>query len=442
MNPLMDEDNSAYCPSCCSTLVVPYIRCAECALKTELCLKCFARGVEFGDHQNSHSYCVVKLDFPLYESHWTAQEELQLLKLIESCGYGNWKEIGMHMRDKTGSECEAHYNRYYINYPEDPLPGFPEYHQQIYPTPMVFTLSEDPPRPPEGSAMCTDMAGYSAARGDFSVEYDNFAEMDICNMTFDPADNEDEADKKLTEELNLTLLFIYRKRLKERHRRKRILKDYGLINIRRDGLQKIGVEKELRRVMDEMRVFTTLMSPMENDKLLAGIQYEYDLKREIKRLQEYRTNGLKHLRSIHLYKVLRQRRAASKQKRHLLTDVISHIRDETACQTWLQRHAATDGSNNSFSVPLPSAPRRNAPPLDIAGFPGYENLSPSERELCQTVRLVPKAYQEFRTLLINEDHKHGGLRLAQARTLIKIDVNKTRKLYDFLVQEGVINKIR
>lgn len=33
------------------------------------------------------------------------------------------KEIGMHMRDKTGSECEAHYNRYYINYPEDPLPG-------------------------------------------------------------------------------------------------------------------------------------------------------------------------------------------------------------------------------------------------------------------------------------------------------------------------------
>lgn len=63
-------------------------------------------------------------------------------------------------------------------------------------------------------------------------------------------------------------------------------------------------------------------------------------------------------------------------------------------------------------------------------------------QLCQTVRLVPKAYQEFRTLLINEDHKHGGLRLAQARTLIKIDVNKTRKLYDFLVQEGVINKIR
>lgn len=63
----------------------------------------------------------------------------------------------------------------------------------------IFIVSEDPPRPPEGSAMCTDMAGYSAARGDFSVEYDNFAEMDICNMTFDPAYNEDEADKKLTE---------------------------------------------------------------------------------------------------------------------------------------------------------------------------------------------------------------------------------------------------
>ena len=47
---------------------------------------------------------------------------------------------------------------------------------------------------------------------------------------------------------------------------------------------------------------------------------------------------------------------------------------------------------------------------------------------------------EFRDLLVNECTKFGYLRLAQARTLVKIDVNKTRKIYDFLVNEGLINK--
>jgi hypothetical protein len=61
-------------------------------------------------------------------------------------------------------------------------------------------------------------------------------------------------------------------------------------------------------------------------------------------------------------------------------------------------------------------------------------------QLCQTVRLVPSAFLEFRKVLVNECRKTCGLRLAQARTLIKIDVNKTRKLYDFLLSEGQITK--
>ena len=61
-------------------------------------------------------------------------------------------------------------------------------------------------------------------------------------------------------------------------------------------------------------------------------------------------------------------------------------------------------------------------------------------QLCQTVRLVPEAFLEFRAILVNECRKHCGLRLAQARTLIKIDVNKTRKLYDFLLLDGQITK--
>lgn len=56
------------------------------------------------------------------------------------------------------------------------------------------------------------------------------------------------------------------------------------------------------------------------------------------------------------------------------------------------------------------------------------------------VRLVPEAFLEFKTLLVNECAKQGYLKLAQARLMIKIDVNKTRKIYDFLISEGMINK--
>lgn len=43
-------------------------------------------------------------------------------------------------------------------------------------------------------------------------------------------------------------------------------------------------------------------------------------------------------------------------------------------------------------------------------------------------------------MLIAENAKIGYLRLADARKLIKIDVNKTRQLYDFLLKGGFINK--
>ena len=59
-------------------------------------------------------------------------------------------------------------------------------------------MSEDPPRPPDGSPLFVEMAGYSAARGEFMVEFNNFAEMDICHLSFDAEEKgEDEEDAEL-----------------------------------------------------------------------------------------------------------------------------------------------------------------------------------------------------------------------------------------------------
>ena len=39
-----------------------------------------------------------------------------------------------------------------------------------------------------------------------------------------------------------------------------------------------------------------------------------------------------------------------------------------------------------------------------------------------------------------ESTRRKGLRLADARQLVKIDVNKTRKIYDFLIGQGLIEQ--
>lgn len=53
---------------------------------------------------------------------------------------------------------------------------------------------------------------------------------------------------------------------------------------------------------------------------------------------------------------------------------------------------------------------------------------------------MPDAYLDYKRILIAENMKIGYLRLADARRLIKIDVNKTRVLYDFLLEHGFVNK--
>ena len=59
--------------------------------------------------------------------------------------------------------------------------------------------------------------------------------------------------------------------------------------------------------------------------------------------------------------------------------------------------------------------------------------------MCASVRVIPEAYFEYKKVFQNECEKTGYLKLKHARTLIRIDVNKIRKMFDFMVKEGYIN---
>ncbi|KAM4701741.1 transcriptional adapter 2-alpha isoform 3-T3 [Discoglossus pictus] len=400
-------------------------------------MACFSRGFEYKKHQSNHSYEIMTCDFPVLDPSWTAQEEMALLEAVMDCGFGNWQDVANQMRTKTKEDCEKHYMKHFINNPlfASTLLNLKQAEEEkTADTAIPFQPAEDPPRPTFESLLSRDMAGYMPARADFIEEFDNYAEWDLRDIDF----VEDDSD--ILHDLKNAVVDIYHSRLKERQRRKRIIREHGLINLRKFQILERRYPKDLQALYDTMRRFARILGPLEHDRFIESHALEFELRREIKRLQEYRSSGIKTFCSAKMYDRLKKSREEERLKRTMLSEVLHYIQDGNACQQWLKRQAAIDSGVHPITPVVSSSGRRSAPPLDLTGLPGTEKLTVKEKELCQMVRLVPGAYLEYKAALMNECNKQGSLRLAQARALIKIDVNKTRKIYDFLLREGFIIK--
>lgn len=80
-----------------------------------------------------------------------------------------------------------------------------------------------------------------------------------------------------------------------------------------------------------------------------------------------------------------------------------------------------------------------AAPLNLVNAPSLHLLTPAEQALCSTIRIRPKPYLIVKETLVREYARRGGkLRRREARDLVKIDVNKTSRIWDFLHQAGYL----
>ncbi|XP_001623580.2 transcriptional adapter 2-alpha isoform X2 [Nematostella vectensis] len=434
------NDDCFRCFICSVALKEPFIRCSRCRPVVDICVHCFARGAERGRHRNDHSYEIISNSFPVFEAAWSAEEELRLMDALSDCGYGNWAEVSKQMQTKTEEECRGHYNQCYIKRAlTHGLPVLEPPKDARTPTvatwSVPFKVSEDPPRPPMDSVRSIELAGYMPCRGDFEVEYDNYAEFDIKDISF-----ENTNDSSLLTELKIAAVEIFLTRLRERWYRKQIVRRYGLVNIKKWQMLEKRLDRAERELRESMLPFARLQSPEDHEKLIQGLKMENMLKREILCLQEYRMAGIRTKKGAEIFEVLKKRHEEKTRRRKALDDILCHIRDQKACQTWLQRQAALDNGSGLAPIPLPNAARKPASRLDLSGAPGIELLTLDERELCSTLRVLPNDFINYKNLLTRESAKNGGLRLAQARVLVRIDVNKTRKLYNYFVEKGVVIK--
>lgn len=412
----------------------PYIRCAVCGpQKLDICLQCFSKGWEDSKHQNNHDYEIITNNFSLFEPDWTAKEEKAVLEGVSDYGLGNWYDVSNQVQGKSRQECEQHYIRVYVDNPKPPLPALPS--QAIPPklTSLPYRMCEDPPRPARDSQKASsEMAGYMPARSDFNLEFDNYAELDIKDIYF-----HNETDE-LLEELKLTTVDIYHSRQTQRYRRKLIVRNLGLVNMLRHQMIDRTHSQVVRDMVEKLNRLCRLHTPVAHDKFIEGLIYEQDLKNEMKKLQEYRRNGIKTFIGADVYNRLKARREQMKDRKNHLGEVLCIMRDPNACQQWLRRQALLETGHTDLLPVIPGTARKITPPLDLTGFAGYDRLTENERELCATLRIIPEAYFEYKQSFITESQKLGFLKLKQARNLIRIDVNKTRKLYDFFVREKLI----
>ena len=429
--------SDSICYVCKSTLSEPHIRCAICTNR-ELCCTCFSKGREFNEHKNDHDYIIVRNEFPLIpNSDWTAKEELDFMDVLLDCGFGNWVDISRRMQGRSPEECKAHYLQNFIDHQSLPgLPKFKETEASLFyssPTPYMFNLEdiEEPPRFSAGTVNSKLLSGYNAARSDFEINFDNHAELLICDLKYDEF-NSEYPDDNLGRSLQTTLVSAYNIRLKERKRRQQILREHGLITLRRMNTWLYRYDNTITKsLVDRLLVFMQVVSGMDFDYIIEGLHRAGELKFYLQKLLDFRKNGIKYFQSVPLFQKLSNiRQESERDRKNFLGSV------DCNWKTILQYC----DSDPKATVVTGVSQRRAPPPLAIRGLPGYEKLSQVEAELCSKARIVPASFLDFKHILISENKRNGVLRLAQARVLLKIDVNKTRKIYDFLADQGYINR--
>lgn len=274
------------CCCCKSELKIPYIICVICNIN--ICSSCFANGMEFLSHKNNHDYSIYNDNFVLFEnSNWTAKEELILLKVL--LDYGNFSSITRYLPNRSVKEVKEHYDYYYLQKNGSSLlPSFPKISVEqnvgtVIPYKFRVFDVDEPPRYNSNSVGFHSMAGYNAVRSEFELEYDSNAEDLISNLNYEPVGRCD-PNYELITNLQCAIIRSYNRRLLERHRRKTIIRNHGLILSRKTIAWLHRYDMTItRRVYERMCRFMQFYSGMQFEFVMEGLHRAGELKAEISR---------------------------------------------------------------------------------------------------------------------------------------------------------------
>ncbi|RKO92336.1 hypothetical protein BDK51DRAFT_20270 [Blyttiomyces helicus] len=423
-----DFGQKYHCDACRKDLThVVRIRCAVCS-EFDLCVECFSTGAEPNAvHKKDHAYRVMEiLDFPIFEEDWGADEEMLLVEGLEMFGIGNWEQIAEHIGTKNKLECAEHYDRVFVNSEDWPMPvceGEESGRPRIVPKKLPRVA-----KPTSSAPTNHEISGYMPGRAEFETEHENEAEQYVKDMEF--GDNEPPEDV----ELKTTILNIYNSTLDRRSERKKLIFERGLTDFRKVSRVDARRAKEEKDIITKMRVFAKVQTAQDAELMNEGLLNELKIRQRIAQLQECRRMGVTKLSDIQEYEQDKANRTSTPTSR-ATTPAKSFAPLPTPLVPATHPPRA--------ATPAASLPGARKPPnqLDITTADGVDLLSSGEQTLCSNLRLYPRAYLVIKETLLKEYAAKGLLRRRQARELIKIDVNKTSKIYDYFVEMGWVSAV-
>ncbi|XP_050537686.1 transcriptional adapter 2-alpha [Daktulosphaira vitifoliae] len=393
-----------------------YIKCANSAcaeVGINLCLRCFATGTKDDIHSNTDPYNVLCNAIQLDECLWPAHKEILLLDTFSETM--SWEKVSQKL-GCSPKQCKQHYFEHFVLYPKIKdleivnQEAFRNNINDVINEQVMFfeTTADSGEESYHQYEIAMRLAGYQPLRGEFDEEYDDQAEC-ILQLLNEPI-WVDESTKELLEsnlykKLNRTIVDIFNERLQERYRRRKVVKDYGLISFSKHQLWIKSIEVILGPEMIQRLIrFLHLIKPLAFDLLITNLKQEHNILARIHKLIEYRKNGLTKNAYISIYEELNSKREETLNNRPSSSTFVENTKSR----------------------------------INVCNLPGFQKLDESERELCTQTKMLPESYLKFKELLINECEKSKGINLKTARSLIKIDVNKTRKIYNLLMEKNII----
>ncbi|OXG13046.1 transcriptional adapter 2-alpha [Cryptococcus neoformans Tu259-1] len=351
--------------------------------------------------------------------------------------------------------------------------------------------------PPVSAPTNHEIGGYMPARLEFEHEVDNDAEMAVKDMEFGlvmqyggdeqpqakitrPPDEEEEGDEdeegedekgvekkgkvkkeKQKEdekedkpvspavedpdelEVKLAMMDIYFSKLDKREDAKEIIFDRGLTEYRAIQAQEKKLTKEERELVQRYKPFAKLQTAEDFEVLVEGLIYEQTLRKRIAELQEYRRMGITTAAEADVYDNVKNTRAMEFPTQKPAEVLPSGARINAGQHRFLHGTMSTPLPDAKTREPTPRAVpavgRKPPQPLNLANSASLDLLSSEEQSLCSTLRVLPKPYLTIKELYIRENERRQGLlRRRDARKMLNIDVNKSGRIFDFLVQSGML----
>lgn len=391
VNTSQSSARRAFGPQCshCKRYLISdpaHIACAEPVCNGLVtCIDCFRVGAaDEQPHVPSHPYRVIDhINTPIYDAGWSADDELRLLESLCSHGPHHWREVANFV-GKTPRQCELHYQRVYVTSPSAPLPTLLSYNETgaLAPAQLPF----DHPTPPDsgngsddedldqafvpdpGSGAQTTLDGYMPLRADLDVEYDDNAEQLVANLSITDADNSEEKD------LKIRLLQLYDKRLQRRESFKQALFDRNFLDF---STLKFGQRKNARdekELAARLQIFSRLLPKKSFDAFYSAVMRNYRASRDLYRLMQYRSLGVKRKLEMDVYEAERKiRESALLDLRKKGGNVLLHESPKSKKPSPIKRRRKSAASEASGSPnPALSGPVQSG---SVSGLDGCVSLT-------------------------------------------------------------------